>query len=252
MVRADLADLDLDRWWQEGRPLSGAKGRGDGVRVVDVREDLKAVVRSYRRGGVLRVVLHERFFHAQRAPQELAVLAALRAAGVPTVEPLAALARRAGPLWRLRLATALVADARPLPAFVAEHPTLRRAAVAAAGATVAKAFEAGLWHRDLHPDNLIARVAPEGVEVLLLDLDRALLVPPLPDARRLGMLVRMARYLIRHQPDLPVAPSRQDTVRFLAGTGLTRGDRRAVIELLIPRLARQVASRRWLWRRRSP
>lgn len=251
MVRADLAELDLDLWWHEGRPLPGARGRGDGVRVIEVTPDVTAVVRSYRRGGVLRAVLHERFFHAQRAPQELSVLAALRAAGVPTVEPLAALARRAGPLWRLRLATALVADACPLPAFVAANPDLRRGAVTAAGVTVARAFAAGLWHRDLHPDNLIARATAKGVEVLLLDLDRARLVPPLPDARRLGMLVRMARYLVRHHKKLPVPPSRTDTLRFLAGMGVERDRRRGVVELLVPRLARQVAARRWLWGRRD-
>src|SRR5690606_7084103 len=154
-VRADLAGVPLSVWWGRGEPLSGSKGRG-GVCLLTAG-GVPAVVREARRGGALRNVLPDRFLSPWRVFEELRVLAELRRRGVAVVEPLAALARRRHGAWTLRLATCHVAGAAPLPRFVAEEPGLRRAAVTAAGRVVRDAFDAGLVHRDLHPDNMLAR-----------------------------------------------------------------------------------------------
>lgn len=221
-----LAALPLSAFWDAGDPLPGALGRG-GVRVLQL-DGVAAVVRRYRRGGALRRFLPDRFRSADRAFRELELSVALRAEGLPIPEPLAALARRTRFGWELALATRLVAGARPLPAFVAEHPGLRRATLRAAGALVARAFAAGLRHADLHPGNVLARAANDGEpELVLIDLDRARLAPGLTPAQRDAMLVRMARWLWRHARELPSAPHTRDFAEFLRGMGLGGVERRS-------------------------
>lgn len=221
-----LAALPLSAFWEAGDALPGALGRG-GVRVLRLG-GVATVVRRYRRGGALRRFLPDRFRSADRAFRELELSVALRAEGLPIPEPLAALARRTRLGWELAIATRLVVGARPLPAFVAEHAALRRPAMRAAGALVARAFAAGLLHPDLHPGNVLARAASDGEpELTLIDLDRARRLPRLTPAQRDAMLVRMARWLWRHARELPSAPRTRDFAEFLRGMGLWGRARRA-------------------------
>jgi hypothetical protein len=246
VVRSDLAALPLAAWWDAGAPLLHARGRGTVV-TLEPQPGLRAVARDLRRGGALGRLWSDRFLDRDRAARELAALVALAARGVSVVTPLAAVARGPGPWFRLRLVTELVEGSASLPAFVHEHPGLRRAAVRAAGALVARAFAAGLLHQDLHPDNLLLRPGHGGVEAWLLDLDRARVLPALRDAQRHAMLLRLARYLWRHRERLLVRPAATDTLRFLAGMGLDRRARRALVQVLLPRLKRQIARHRLAW-----
>ena len=248
-LRQDLAGTPLDHLWSAGRPLQEARGRG-GACVVDLESQngrVVGVARDYLRGGALAFLFPRSYLDRYRAERELSVLAALRRRGVPVVEPVAALSRRQ---WifchRLRLITVLLENALPLPAFVADHPDLRRAAIREAGRVVQLAMTAGLIHRDLHPDNLVARVddcKPDGVAVYLLDLDRAELRSQLTTPDRDRMLVRMARYLRRHADELRVRPAAPDQVRFLAGMGLSREERKAAFARIRPLLETQLARR---------
>lgn len=249
LVRRDLAHLSPTTWWSPGRPLPGAKGRGD-VALLEPAEGLMAVARTYRRGGALGGFLRDRYPNPRRAFRELNLLAALGSLGVPAVEPLAAVARRHGALFRLRLVTTLVPGARPLTDFMGSCPKLRRAAVEEAGRVVGAAFDAGLRHRDLHPDNLLAQESPSGVRVLLMDLDRARLEGPVATRDRDRMLVRMARYLHRHRGRLAISPGATDRLRFLRAMGLERRERRAAVHRLAPALHRSVAWHRLSWRDR--
>jgi Lipopolysaccharide kinase (Kdo/WaaP) family len=213
-VRADLEPLGLEALWAQPEPLPFAKGRG-GVGQLQLRADLRAVVRQLRRGGAFGKILGERYPAPARVRRELEVLVRLREEGVPVVAPLAALARRPHAFWRLRLLTELAAGALPLPAFCAADPAARRWAVEAAGVTVRLAFAAGLRHPDLHPDNVLVSRSGDKLRAVLVDLDRAELTSSLTAAQRDAMLVRMARYLWRHKRSLPVAFARSDMLRFL-------------------------------------
>lgn len=246
LLLCDLADLALAELWRDGTPLAGSKGRG-GVTVLTPRPGLHVVVRDYRRGGVLRALLPDRFFTRERVFREVRTLAALRAAGVRAVEPVFGIADVGGPLARLRLGTRLLEGALPLPAFCAEQPRATHAAVRAAGAVVATAFAAGLRHPDLHADNVLVTAAADGVTAWLVDLDRAHLLPRLTERDRDAMLVRFARYLVRHEADLPVRPRRTDTLAFLAGMGLGREARRAALARLVPAFQRSLARHRLSW-----
>jgi hypothetical protein len=58
-----------------------------------------------------------------------------------------------------------------------------------------------------------------------------------------AMLVRMARYLLRHRDTLPVRAQWSDRLRFLLGLGLDRAERRGLVQELGPELQRQAARR---------
>ena len=245
-IREDLAGLGLEAFWAQLEPMPGAKGRG-GVGRLRVGE-CEIVVRPYRRGGALGRLLEDRYMRPSRARKELELHEAMRSEGVPVVVPVAALARRGRAFWRLRLCTELLPDALPLPAFVAANPALRRYAVEAAGIVVRLAFEAGLQHPDLHPDNLLCCARGDRVRAVLVDLDRARQQKPLAEAARDTMLVRMQRYLVRHAGKLAATPGRGDTMRFLKALGLEREQRHAAWRRLAVAVQRAIGRRRWLRR----
>jgi hypothetical protein len=259
LVRTDLCDVLPALLWTTGVPLPGAKGRG-GVTVLSFKHGIRAVARDYRRGGTFGFLLRNSYLDPERPQRELHLLLKLHDKGVPVVTPLAALARKQGLFYRLRLITELLPGALPLPAFLAEHPRHRRAAIEAAGRVVRLAFGAGLWHPDLHPDNLLARLrhteegqaedeglaedqAPgvEEVEVRVLDLDRAELRKKLSAEEQDRMLLRMARYLRRHERELPVEASTPDYLRFLKGMGMAPAERHLRMRELTPMLRRELA-----------
>jgi hypothetical protein len=241
-VREDLAGLGTDALWADVAAFDGAKGRG-GVGLLTLPMGLVAVARPFRRGGALRKLLGDRYPGPSRVCDELAAIERLRREGVPTVTPLAALARRGRTFWRLRLLTERLDDAMPLPAFCQADAHARRWAIEAAAVTVRLAFEAGLVHRDLHPDNVLVVRKGDKVRAALVDLDRATFEKPLPVAAKDAMLVRMARYLARHKQRIGAACSRVDRLRFLRGLGLDRKARRIESERLLPQLQRALRVR---------
>ncbi|MBL8724501.1 MAG: hypothetical protein JNK49_10670 [Planctomycetes bacterium] len=244
---AELAPHGLQPFWANLTPLPGAKGRGGvGSLVVAGRE---LVVRPYQRGGALGKLLRDRYPSPQRARNELAVLAELRAQGVPVVAPIAAVAQRRGAFWRLRLCTERVPEALPLPAFLAAHPELRRHTATAVGTLVRLAFAAGLRHPDLHLDNVLCAPRGDRVRAVLVDLDRAKLRGPLTTADTDAMLSRLLRHLVRHQQRLAATPSRTEMLRFLQALGLPRSDRAQAWQRIANHLRRDLNRRRWFRRR---
>lgn len=227
--------------------MPDAKGRG-GVGSVHV-QGTEVVVRPCRRGGALGSLLKDRYTSPNRVRAELAVLCALRREGVPVVTPVAAITIRHGAFWRLRLCTEREEGAAPLPAFVAAHPTSRRQLVEAVGTLLKLAFAAGLRHPDLHLDNVLCAGRGDRVRVVLVDLDRARIRAPLAQDDIDAMLVRMARYAVRHRKDLPTMPSRGDALRLLRALGHDRDARRDVALRLAKKLRRQLAQRGWFRRR---
>jgi 3-deoxy-D-manno-octulosonic acid kinase len=220
-------------------PLAGAKGRG-GVGVANFA-GTEFVVRPCRRGGVFGALLRDRYASPHRVRRELEVTAELQRRGVPVARPVAAIARRAGAFWRLWFASERVVGAVPLPVFLAAEPKCRRRAVVAAALALRAAFTAGLRHPDLHPDNMLCRRTTDGVEVVLIDFDRASLGRASPggaDAKaQQAMLTRMQRYLLRHARGLAAVPTRAESMRFLAALGCDREQRHGLWRTVARRLA---------------
>jgi hypothetical protein len=150
-------------------PSLGHAGRGR-VRFAALggaSEGARVAVRHYVRGGALGPLLGDLQRDGRRPLREIALYAAARAAGVPTLEPIAGVSRRAsGPFWRCDLVTREEAGARDLgerlAGLLAGPVATRRRAIAAAARAVRALHEAGFDHADLNLKNVLLVEGEEG------------------------------------------------------------------------------------------
>ena len=153
-------------------------------------------------------------FQPSKAAREFRALGLLRERGVSVPEPLGVGVRRRGLfLERSILVTRALPDAEPLDRYVLTR-------IAAAGGPDVRAFtrkfaafvrqvhDAGLFHRDFHAANILARGQAQAVEFFLVDLDDVTISERLRYGERLENLGIMGRFFC------PVVP-RHWRLRFL-------------------------------------
>jgi 3-deoxy-D-manno-octulosonic acid kinase len=227
-VRADLVD-SLAPWLLE-TPLAPppdsvaiAGGRGGAWRVM-LPGGLRAVLRCYRRGGLVARVVRETYLGFVGRPfHELEVTTEARRRGVAAPEVLAA--RVEG--WLLytgAIVTAEIPDAVTLLEALrrAADDASRRALATRAGSVVARMHRAGVWHADLNLTNLLVPVGGPST-LTILDLDRARLGSrPLPPRACRQNLARLARSLRKLDPQGRLAAP-EDIAAFHAAYASTAG-----------------------------
>ena len=154
-----------------GVGTSGGEGAGRGVVYHLPAGRLgQAVLRPYRRGGLVRHLVERRYFWGDRAFDELTLTERLRRLELPVPEPLAAVQRDLSPGYRAALVTRRIPGVRPLPALLGEGSRDAEELMAAAGRTVGRLHREGAWHADLNAFNLLAD--PTGGPVHVVDFDR--------------------------------------------------------------------------------
>lgn len=199
-VRRDLAAA-LGPWLLAPRLVvpPGAEplraGRGGGYRV-ELPGGLRAVVRLYRRGGLLGRVVRETYLGLRPRPlHELAVTAEVRRRGVAAAEVLAARVE-GGLAYRGALVTAEVAPAATLAEALRAAPdaAARCALATSAGEAIGTLHAAGVFHADLNLHNILVHSGDAGRGIALLDFDRARIGrAPLAARARRRNLRRLAR-----------------------------------------------------------
>jgi tRNA A-37 threonylcarbamoyl transferase component Bud32 len=212
VVRDDLRDvllrvlLDATPEIVEGEPLNSG-GRG-ATWAITLAGGGRAVLRWYRRGGVVRHFIRDRYFGWRLRPLlELALTAEARRRGIAVPEVLGARVDhlRAGGyrgaiVTREIAGTETLGDAVRRGASGAERSTI----VAAVARAVRTMHDRGLHHRDLNVGNILLRRAGEGVDVHLIDLDRARLRDRVARRSRRRALRRLARSVAKLEaPDDP-------------------------------------------------
>jgi 3-deoxy-D-manno-octulosonic acid kinase len=223
--------LDAARVREALGAAQGAQGRAP-VAIVDAA-GTALVLRDVRHGGALGPWLGRALASPARPLAELAVTERLRAAGAPVPRPVFAGAWRRGWLWNGVVATELERGARDGDAFLRSDPGPARLARAleAAGRAVRRFHDAGGWHPDLHLANLLVRERDGRCEVLVIDLDRARVLPRIDPAARMAQLMRLYRSLVKR--GLASAVGARGPVRFLhAYAGGERALRRALLDRL--------------------
>lgn len=191
--------------------MAGATGGQSGERVVgggraehpviELPDGGEAVVRQYRRGGLMRYINRDRYFIGHRAFEETRVTVHAAEAGVAAPEVIAAGERRTGFVYRAWIATRWIAAATDLASWLAGRTDAEvGTGLGKAGDQIGRMHAAGIAHPDLNLRNLlVVERPPERLEVHLIDFDRAALLPgpvhPLERARELRRLARSARKL---------------------------------------------------------
>jgi len=160
-------------------------------------DGIELFVRRCRRGGMIAWLLSDVYVGlAPRPFNELRVAAEALKRGVPTAEPIGAMAEWIGPaLYRGFFLTRAVRG-MTLWEFVQtdDDPIVRRHVLEQAHAAIAAMHEKGLFHADLNLHNLLVTRAAESFTVVIIDLDKArLLDGPLPAPVRRANLARLMR-----------------------------------------------------------
>lgn len=173
-VRPDDAWFDPHELAASGGGSAGGTGRG--ATVLFDAGGHRLVLRHYRRGGMVRHLVADRYLRTglrnSRPWRELAILTRLHAGGMPVPCPIAARIAPAGilsPWYRGDLVTGYLAGTRTLAETVrAGSPD--EIAWSAIGATIARFHAAGVDHADLNAHNVL--LDDDGA-VYLIDFDRA-------------------------------------------------------------------------------
>jgi 3-deoxy-D-manno-octulosonic acid kinase len=188
----------------ESAPRVGG-GRG-GIRVVPAGPFGEAVVRPYRRGGLVEKVNRRTYFVGSRAFSELVATHRLRRRGAPVPEVLAAVQSRFRAGYLACLVTRRIAKTVPAAEVLGSATAARRAAVLESmGRAIRLLHEAGGVHADLNAYNILVPEEGEG-PAFVIDLDRAsVLSGPVPERRARANLRRLRRSLLKLGLDEAVA-----------------------------------------------
>jgi 3-deoxy-D-manno-octulosonic acid kinase len=217
-MRADLEPV-LAAWLlaprlalpADAEPLAGGRG---GTHRVTLAGGVRAIVRPYRRGGLVARLVRETYLGLRPRPlRELAVTAEVRRRGVAAAEVLAARVE-GGVVYRGVLVTAEVPAAATLAQALraAPDPGARCTLAAAAGEAIGALHAAGVFHADLNLTNIL--VHGREPAIALVDFDRARLAPPpLAAGASRRNLRRLARSLAKHGLDGLAGPEERRAFR---------------------------------------
>jgi len=181
-----------------GSPEGSLAGGRGGVRVVAAGSLGEAVVRPYRRGGLVEKINRRRYFVGDRAFSELISTRRLHRRGAPVPEVLAAVQSAMRPGYQACLVTRLIPDAPPAAVLlaVASESTLGRI-LESMGRAIRLLHEAGGVHADLNAHNILVSEDGEG-PAFVIDLDRVgLTAGPAPERRARANLLRLHRSCVK-------------------------------------------------------
>jgi tRNA A-37 threonylcarbamoyl transferase component Bud32 len=204
VARDDLRDavvralLDATPEIVDGELLNRA-GRG-ATWAITLAGDGRAVLRWYRRGGVLRHFIRDRYFGWRPRPlAELVLTAEARRRGIAVPEVLGVRVDRVPGGYRGAIVTREIAGAETLGDVVRRDPRgdERAAIVAGVARAVRVMHDRGLHHRDLNVGNILLSRARGTVDVHVIDLDRARLRDRVARRARRRALRRLARSLAK-------------------------------------------------------
>ena len=204
VVRDDLRDtllrvlLDATPEIVDGE-LVNRGGRG-AAWAVTLADGTRAVLRWYRRGGVMRHFIRDRYFGWRPRPlAELVLTVEARRRGIAVPEVLGIRVDRARGGYRGAIVTREIAGAETLGDVVQRDPRRdeRAAIVAAVARALRTMHDRGLHHRDLNVGNILVSRAEGAAAVHVIDLDRARLRKTVGRSARWRALRRLARSLAK-------------------------------------------------------
>lgn len=220
-LREALAKGSLHQWaaWQpgaqamQGRVVAWATQLGNGTKIV---------VRHSHHGGMFAALTGDLFLKPPRAPHELEMAVALRAAGVPTPDVIGyAIYDAVGPFCRADVVTQLV-DGADLPAaWAAAHSPAERDGIVDAMSGLLRTLQrAGARHPDLNLKNILISEADGAPAAWVLDVDRVAIdrdhSEHVGDANARRLSVSLAKWRRQHG----LAFSDAHYIRMMDGAGI--------------------------------
>lgn len=159
-----------EHWEQADKLLHTATGRGT-VWFVDT-PIAQAVLRQYRRGGLMGKINRFRFFSqplkSTRAFLELSLLEHMQHLGLPAPKPMGGMVRREGLFYEAWLLTQTIPDASDLYDIL-QHNQLDQELWQQIGNTIKRFHKHGIYHSDLNCHNIMVDLDKQ---VWLIDFDK--------------------------------------------------------------------------------
>lgn len=159
--------------------------------------DGQGVLRPCRRGGFVGKFMREGYLFRNRPKAEFLIHEHLYESGVSVPEPLGVMWQRRSLIVRGSLATRRL-EAVGLNAWLVDAPRDRSKTLAAAGQLIRSMHDAGVYHADLHVENILVS---GGGEVFLIDFDNAALLPEVSATQRARNLLRLRRSFLKRGLD---------------------------------------------------
>jgi len=156
--------------------------RGRGCPAVVPSDRGKLVVRHYYHGGIFRWLTGDFFWGVSRFLNELKILAKAHRAGIPVPEPVGLiLSSVGGGIYRGDLVTVYIKRSidlltyyRNLPVEASEQELReKRKIIDRLARRISDLHRSGLYHGDLQLKNLSIKKSEDGVEIFILDFDKA-------------------------------------------------------------------------------
>lgn len=211
LIRQDLSEKVEEMLFSEGERITTSTQRSI-CHLVHISGDRRIFRKLLRHGGVLAPFLGGLYISRRRLKRLLAVSERLREAGVRTPSVLAVGWYPLFPsIYNLLIVTEWIDGAVPLGTLLSGIPSERkRRVVAEVAELIHLAFEAGVEHTDMHPDNILL---DEDGRLYLTDIETASLHSGrVPFKRCVAVMVRLGRALIKRYPG---TLSLADMVSFL-------------------------------------
>jgi 3-deoxy-D-manno-octulosonic acid kinase len=151
------------------------------------------IIRSYRRGGMVRFLMRGGYLLRNRPHYELRLHTHVYEQGLSVPEPLGALWERRGLLFRGAFATREI-DGTDLLTLLSTGPENPGTLLLRVGELIRDMHDIGVYHADLHAGNILIA----GDTLYLLDFDNARLFRSVSRLARARNLLRMRRALEKH------------------------------------------------------
>ncbi|MEM6671872.1 MAG: lipopolysaccharide kinase InaA family protein [Planctomycetota bacterium] len=202
-----------------------------------VVDGVECLARRFTHGGLARGITGRRFLDPARPFVELVVSERLRALGIGTPRVVAARAVPTPPVgFELTLVTERIPDTVDVGQLLggvrsgAAQRARLRPALAVAGRLIGRLHDAGLYHADLQPANVLVPTggdAPDRAWILDLDRSRFPSEGGLDESLRMRNLGRLWRHVRRREREYGSVLISADMARFLRAYGLAHEDLRA-------------------------
>lgn len=156
----------------------------------------RVVIKHYFRGGLLSRLMTRNYFRLgrSRAEAEFNCLARVRALGIAAPEPIGYITR-GGMFYRNWLITREIPRTVSLAEWATTHGENIRALTDSFIEQVSVLIQAGVFHVDLHPGNVLL---DDKGKIWLLDFDKAASFSGRPNTLRDNYLVRWRRAVLKH------------------------------------------------------
>ncbi|MDX9973835.1 MAG: lipopolysaccharide kinase InaA family protein [FCB group bacterium] len=189
LIREKEAEVIAEALFSRGGcEPAGKEGRGELLRFP--LADGHGLLRTFRRGGLARLLWHDAYLLQNRPYRELRIQSTLYDRGFPVPEPLGVVWRRSRVLYRGAIASREV-DGQDLYHYLSTAPADADGTMERVGALIRRMHDLGVYHADLQVRNLL--VGKDGLYVI--DFDKASLHRSLPARLRARNLFRFRRSL---------------------------------------------------------